>query len=172
MTEPASKAKVGLHIRWDRVLIVLGTAAVTAGITLLLMNIFERKQEAKNPYIRFVDVTEETTDPEPWGLNWPREYDTYKKTSEPTSTKFGGHGGSEAMPREKSEESPWLTRAFAGYAFAIDYRDRRGHAFMLSDQEQTKRVTEKPQPGACLQCHTSIIPTYRRIWRRGRDEGV
>ena len=51
---------------------------------------------------------------------------------------------------------------FAGYAFAIDYRDRRGHAYMLQDQEQTKRVTERPQPGSCLHCHASVIPTYRR----------
>ena len=52
---------------------------------------------------------------------------------------------------------------FAGYAFAIDYRDRRGHAYMLQDQEQTKRVTERPQPGSCVQCHASVIPTYRRL---------
>jgi formate-dependent nitrite reductase cytochrome c552 subunit len=52
---------------------------------------------------------------------------------------------------------------FAGYAFAIDYRDRRGHAYMLQDQEATRRVIERPQPGACLQCHTSVIPTYRRL---------
>ncbi len=52
---------------------------------------------------------------------------------------------------------------FAGYAFSIDYRDRRGHAYMLDDQEQTKRVTERPQPGTCLHCHASVIPTYRRL---------
>ena len=52
---------------------------------------------------------------------------------------------------------------FAGYAFAIDYRDRRGHAYMLQDQEQTRRVTERPQPGSCLHCHASVIPTYRRL---------
>jgi nitrite reductase (cytochrome c-552) len=34
---------------------------------------------------------------------------------------------------------------------------------MLSDQEQTKRVTTKPQPGSCLHCHASVIPTYRRL---------
>ena len=72
-------------------------------------------------------------------------------------------GGSESLPAEKAEAFPWLTRMFAGYAFAIDYRDRRGHAYMLQDQEQTKRVTERPQPGACLQCHASVIPTYRRL---------
>jgi nitrite reductase (cytochrome c-552) len=52
---------------------------------------------------------------------------------------------------------------FAGYAFAIDFNTRRGHAYMLYDQEHTKRVLDKPQPGACLNCHASVIPTYRRI---------
>jgi len=52
---------------------------------------------------------------------------------------------------------------FAGYAFAIDFRDRRGHAYMLWDQEQTLRVLDKPQAGACLNCHASIVPTYRRL---------
>jgi nitrite reductase (cytochrome c-552) len=37
---------------------------------------------------------------------------------------------------------------------------------MLQDQEHTRRVTERPQPGACLHCHASAIPTYRRL---GRD---
>jgi len=143
--------------------LVAGVAIVTALITALLTSIFQHKQEAKNPYIRFVNVTEETTDPAPWGVNWPREYDSYKLTSTTTRTRFGGHGGSEALPREKADETPWLSRAFAGYAFALDYRDRRGHAYMLSDQEMTKRVTERPQPGSCLHCHSAVIPTYRRV---------
>jgi nitrite reductase (cytochrome c-552) len=144
-------------------LAVSATAVVTALLTALLTNIFEHKQEAKNPYIRFVNVTEETTDPAAWGINWPREYDTYKLTSRASRTRFGGHGGSDALPREKAEQSPWLPRAFAGYAFALDYRDRRGHAYMLSDQEMTRRVTERTQPGSCMHCHSSVIPTYRRI---------
>jgi nitrite reductase (cytochrome c-552) len=141
---------------------IISVLCVVAGFGLasLLVSIFEHKQEAKNPYVRLVEVTEETTDPAPWGMNWPREYDAYKQTEQVSRTTFGG---SEALPEEKSERDPWLKRMFAGYAFAIDYRDRRGHAHMLTDQEQTKRVTDKPQPGACLHCHTSIIPTYRRI---------
>jgi nitrite reductase (cytochrome c-552) len=51
---------------------------------------------------------------------------------------------------------------FAGYAFSIDYRDRRGHAHMLHDQEQTLRLT-KPQSGSCLHCHASIMPLYRQL---------
>jgi nitrite reductase (cytochrome c-552) len=141
------------------IFLVVIAAGASALITALLINIFERKQEARNPYLRVVDVGEETTDPAVWGNNWPREYDGYKRTQEVTRTIFGG---SESMPQEKIDRDPWLRRMFAGYAFSIDYRDRRGHAYMLQDQENTDRVTKKPQPGACLHCHASIIPAYRQ----------
>ena len=140
--------------------LAVGFAAVGSLVTSLLTSIFERKQEAKNPYVRLVDVTEATTDAAPWGINWSREYDGYLRTNDVTRTKYGG---SEALPEEKIDRDPWLKRMFNGYAFAIDYRDRRGHAFMLFDQEKTRRVTEKPQPGSCLHCHSSVIPTYRRL---------
>jgi nitrite reductase (cytochrome c-552) len=51
---------------------------------------------------------------------------------------------------------------FNGYAFGIDYRTRRGHAYMLEDQRLTKRVTERPQTGACLHCHASNAMAYRK----------
>ena len=41
----------------------------SALITALLMNIFERKSEAKNPYVRLVEVNEDDTDPKKWGIN-------------------------------------------------------------------------------------------------------
>jgi nitrite reductase (cytochrome c-552) len=147
--------------QWLTVVAVgVACAALAAGLTALLTSIFAHKQEARNPYVRLVEVTEQTTDPAPWGMNWSRQYAAYKQTVDATRTRFGG---SEALPTQKSERDPWLKRMFAGYAFAIDYRDRRGHAYMLSDQEQTRRVTTRPQPGACLHCHASVIPTYRRV---------
>jgi nitrite reductase (cytochrome c-552) len=94
------------------------------------------------------------------GPNWPKQYDAYKRTALTTRTRFGGHGGSEAMPDEKIERDPWLKRMFLGYAFSIDYRDRRGHAYMLDDQEATQRLS-KPQSGSCLHCHASVMPLYR-----------
>jgi nitrite reductase (cytochrome c-552) len=137
-------------------------AAAAAGVTALLMNISERKQEQRTPFVRLVEVTENDTDPAKWGRNWPAQYDGYKRTALKTSTKFGGHAGSEALPEEKIARDPWLKRMFLGYAFSIDYRDRRGHAFMLSDQEATQRLT-KPQSGSCLHCHASILPVYREL---------
>ncbi|HVV48349.1 MAG TPA: ammonia-forming cytochrome c nitrite reductase subunit c552 [Polyangia bacterium] len=137
-----------------------GTIVAAFAAVALLTNIFQRKQEAKNPYVRLVEVDEETTDPTPWGMNWPRQMDGYRRTADVSRTQYGG---SEALPAEKIDRDPWLKRLFAGYAFSVDYRDRRGHAHMLDDQEHTKRVTERPQPGNCLHCHTSMIPTYRRL---------
>ena len=137
-------------------------AIAAAAVVALLTNIFERKAETRNPYVRLVEVTEDTTDPEVWGKNWPKQYDSYKRTAIATRTRFGGHGGSEAMPEEKIERDPWLKRMFLGYAFSIDYRDRRGHAFMLQDQEQTERQS-KPQSGSCMHCHASIMPVYRAL---------
>ena len=142
------------------VVLVVVVAVATFLITALLTSIFERKQEAKNPYVRVVDVNEISTDPVPWGANWPFEFDTYKRTVDITRTRYGG---SEAMPESRIERDPWLKRMYAGYAFSIDFRDRRGHAYMLYDQENTRRVLDKPQGGACMHCHASIIPTYRRV---------
>jgi nitrite reductase (cytochrome c-552) len=66
--------------RWILVAVGAACVALGVGLTALLANIFAHKQEAKNPYVRLVEVTEETTDPAPWGMNWPREYDSYRRT--------------------------------------------------------------------------------------------
>ncbi len=142
--------------------VIVTVAVATALVTALLMNIYERKSEEKNPYIRLVEVSEDDTDPKKWGVNWPRQFESYQLTALATRTRFGGHGGSEALPEEKIKRDPWLKRMFLGYAFSIDYRDRRGHAYMLYDQEQTKRLT-KPQSGSCLHCHASVMPLYREL---------
>jgi nitrite reductase (cytochrome c-552) len=134
---------------------------VGVGVAFLLTNIIERKTEARHTFNWLVPVSDETTDSSEWGKTFPSQFNGYKRTEEATRTRFGGHGGSDAMPDEKIEKDPWLKRLFAGYAFSIDYRDRRGHAYMLSDQEATKRVTERKQPGACLHCHASVMPAYR-----------
>lgn len=145
--------------RWLAILTAL-VAVGSFAVIALLVNIFERKQEARAPFVRVVDVTEISTDPEPWGLNFPLQYETYLKTADSERTEYGG---SNALPPSKLEKDPWLKRLFDGYAFSIDYREARGHAYMLSDQEVTKRVTEVQQAGACLHCHASLIPMYRRI---------
>ncbi len=66
------------------------------------------------------------------------------------------------MARSRLERDPRLKTMWAGYAFALDFRERRGHAYMLDDQTFTRRVLEKPQPGTCLNCHASMVIPYRQ----------
>src|SRR4029453_10569718 len=91
MADPGS----GIRTRgWLLALLILvGIAGITVLLLALLTNIFERKQEARQPFVRVVEVTEATADPKVWGQNWPQQYDSYLRTSLPTTTKYGGGGG-------------------------------------------------------------------------------
>lgn len=162
MVQPSkpSKGRIDFSSKGAIAAVIAVATALAFGVTALLVDIFRHKTEAKNPYLRFVEVTKDTTDPEAWRKNWPRQYDGYRRTVEASKTNFGG---GDLAPAQKAESEPWLTRIFAGYAFALDYHDRRGHQYMLFDQETTKRVTERPQPGSCLHCHVSIGATYARL---------
>jgi nitrite reductase (cytochrome c-552) len=146
--------------RYRQVLIGAAIAAGLAAIAMaaLLVTMFQRHQEARNPYIMFVDIDENTTDAEVWGVNWPRQYDSFRRTVDYERTRYGG---SDAVPIQKLDAYPWLRTMWADYAFSIDYRESRGHAYTLQDQDHTERVLQRPQPGACLHCHASIIPAYR-----------
>jgi nitrite reductase (cytochrome c-552) len=153
------------------VLVLAGVVAASAAA--LLVNISERKQEARSPGVRVVEITDETTDPAVWGKNFPVEYDLYKKTSEMVPTKFGGsrqlvHDPSPDDPRtvvsqSKIDEDPRLKAMWAGYAFAADFREDRGHAYMLDDQTYTKRQKVVKQPGTCMHCHASVYVPYKKL---------
>lgn len=142
-------------VRYVALSIVVALATIL--VTMLLLNIRERKQEARQTYLPMVNVSEETVEPSEWGKNFPRQYDGYRRTVDTERTKYGG---SEAF--QKLDQDPRLRRIFAGYAFSIDYREERGHAYSLKDQDETERTKKKPQPGSCLHCHASIIPAYRK----------
>jgi len=142
--------------RWTYVGVSAAAAIATFLITLLLVNVAERKREALRSYFEVVKLGEETVDPAEWGKNFPRQYDGYRRTVDTQRTRYGG---SEAFSR--LENDPRLKRIFAGYAFALDYREERGHAYSLKDQDETERVKQRPQPGSCLHCHASVLPAYR-----------
>jgi nitrite reductase (cytochrome c-552) len=160
--------------RWLWIVITAIIAAIAAGGgAALLVTIVERKQEARNPFYRVVDLTDETTDPALWGKNFPLQYDGYLRTVDQVRTRFGG---SEALPRtpdyvdprsvvaqSRLEEDPRLNTMWAGYAFAIDFREERGHAYMLDDQTFTGRQQAVQQPGTCLHCHASVYVPYMKL---------
>ena len=156
--------------------LIIGIAAAAAVVavvaTALLIKIFEHKQETRNPFYRVVELDDDTEEPAQWGKNFPLQYDDYLRTVDQVRTRFGG---SEALPRTPSEtdprsvvahsrleEDPRLKRMWAGYAFARDFREERGHAYMLDDQTFTERQIAVKQPGTCLHCHASVYVPYKK----------
>jgi nitrite reductase (cytochrome c-552) len=152
--------------------VALAVVATIFGLALLV-NIFQRKQEARNPFFRVVELTDDTVDPAIWGKNFPLQYDGYTKTVDQVRTRYGG---SEAEPRtptqvdprsvvaqSRIEEDPRLKVMWAGYAFAKDFREERGHAYMLDDQTFTERQQVAKQPGTCVNCHASVYTVYKQL---------
>jgi nitrite reductase (cytochrome c-552) len=66
------------------------------------------------------------------------------------------------VAQSRLAEDPRLRTMWAGYAFSVDFRKKRGHAYMLEDQTYTRRVQEFRQPGTCLHCHGSVYVAYRQ----------
>jgi nitrite reductase (cytochrome c-552) len=143
---------------------MLAVAIATIAVMLLLGNIAQRKEEAQQDAFRVVPIDEDTVDPAIWGKNYPAQYDSYLLTAEAGQTK---HGGSEAFQR--LDEFPSWREIYKGYPFSVDFREDRGHAYMLTDQRETERVKIAKQFGNCLHCHASILPAYRQ---KGIEAGV
>lgn len=153
----------------------LVAAIAAAGMTALLVNIFERKQEARETSFRVVDLTDEVDDAAVWGKNFPFQYDSYLRTVDQVRTRYGGSEAIQRTPTQadprsivaqsRLEEDPRLKTMWNGYAFAVDFREERGHAYMLDDQTFTERQDVVTQPGTCMHCHASVYLPYKRLGR-------
>lgn len=160
---------------------VLGSVFVGFLLVYVLIDIVSKKYEAKEPYHHVVEITDETEDPAVWGANFPHQYASYMKTVDQVRTKYGG---SEAIPRTPSgadprgqvaqsrlEEDPRLKTMWAGYAFSVDFREERGHAYMFIDQKHTQRQEVAAQPGTCLNCHASTYVPMKRLGQGDLEKG-
>ncbi len=173
MSNPTTQPEPRLRRTRLVILAALVAAAGAVAATALLVNISERKQEARNPFYRVVELDDTIEDPAIWGKNFPLQYDDYQRTVDQVRTKYGG---SEAVPRtptqadprsvvaqSRIEEDPRLKTMWAGYAFAVDFREERGHAYMLDDQTYTERQHVVKQPGTCMHCHGSVYLPYKKL---------
>ncbi|HMG35056.1 MAG TPA: ammonia-forming cytochrome c nitrite reductase subunit c552 [Blastocatellia bacterium] len=169
----AAQHPQGRRSRRSAVVTLILSGLITIVVVGLLVNIFEHKQEGRNPFYRVVELNDETEDPAVWGKNFPLQYDDYLRTVDSVRTRYGG---SEALPRtptdadprsvvaeSRLESDPRLKIMWAGYAFSKDFREDRGHAYMLDDQTFTERQQVTKQPGTCMQCHASIYVPYKKL---------
>ena len=134
--------------------ILVVTAVATAVVAGLLMNISEHKAERQEYPLKVVEIGAKELDPAVWGQNFPHQYDSFVKTKEDYGeTPYGG-----STVYSKLERYPDMKRIWAGYGFAVDHNEERGHAYAQIDQANTQRVKLVSQPGACLNCHAAEVP--------------
>lgn len=164
--KPKPKRKFGILAA----LFLIGGALATIAVASLLVSIVERRTEAQQPYFKVVELTEETEDPTVWGQNFPLQYEAFRRTAETPEEDQVARTPTAEDPREytaasKIEADPRLVTMWQGYAFSVDYREPRGHEWMLTDQRYTKRVTSPQfnQPGACLNCHSSTVTLMNEL---------
>jgi nitrite reductase (cytochrome c-552) len=120
-----------------------------------------------------VDLTDQTEDPTLWGKNFPIQFEGYSKTVDQQRTRYGGSEAVQRTPtaadprsvvsQSRLEEDPRLKTIWAGYAFSVDFREERGHAYMLEDQVFTQRQQAVKQPGTCIHCHGSVYLPYKQL---------
>lgn len=136
------------------------TALAAFLLALLAVNIFERKSEAKFAYQPKVALEGIEPRDSVWGLNYPRQYQSYMKTKETTfKSMFGTSGHHDIL-----DSDPELVILWAGYGFSKDYNAPKGHAWAIDDIHKTLRTGapmkagEGPMPSTCWTCKSTDVP--------------
>lgn len=141
------------------------TLFISTTVAVFLLGLFastviERRTEATFMNIPLYKLDEFEPRNEVWGMAYPREYARYKQMADTTfRSKYGGSGLIDAL-----EDNPRLVILFAGYAFARDYNQPRGHVFAVEDVHNTLRTgtpdenTPDMQRASCWTCKSSDVP--------------
>lgn len=130
-------------------------------VGMLAASITERRAEIASVFNnRRVEIKELEGRSDIWGENYPREYQTWKKTADMDfKSKHMGN-----MQEDVLEARPEMVVMWAGYAFAMDYGAPRGHMHAVTDVRNTLRTgspfteEENMQPGTCWSCKSPDVP--------------
>ena len=139
---------------WLGIVIALGCCLIVVVLGLLAVSIMERRWEAQRPAMVHRPIEAWETDNAVWGMNYPREYESYLDTKiDDTQTLYGG-----AYPRDYLEEDPMQVILFAGYGFSKEYLQARGHYYSVEDVKGTARITEPFNAATCYTCKSPDVP--------------
>ena len=129
-------------------ILLVGTFALGFALT----SVIERRAESvKRSMIHEIKPAE--MDAAAWGLNFPRQYDSWQRTQDTTyRTKYGGNASFDNL-----RGTPEYVVMFAGYGFSKEYNQARGHWYAIEDVTKSLRVG--PTTAAtCWQCKSPDAP--------------
>jgi nitrite reductase (cytochrome c-552) len=111
-----------------------------------------------------VTIPDETYDPAVWGRAFPEEYELWKMTAEPVTTrrsKYKTGIDSGALTVDKLSQFPYMALLFHGWGFGVEYNLPRGHAHMVRDQLEIDS-SRLGAGGVCLSCKSPYAPKLER----------
>ncbi len=145
---------------WLFWLIFAGSVGAAFVLGLLISTYAERRVETQMVYKPQVKVAELEPRSEIWGKNHPKQYESYLSTEE-SSFKSRYNGSAEI---DMLEVDPRLVVLWAGYPFAADYKQGRGHRNAIIDIYDTLRTGapdgtgNDPMPTTCWTCKSPDVP--------------
>ena len=142
-----------MNLKRCAIIVILGATALWSGCT-----------QKKVAPMQAAEIADGAIDPADWGKLYPIEYKLWKQTGEPTPAgksryKKGYDVGEER--RDKLDEYPFLALLYNGWGFGSEYREPRGHYFMVQDQLEVDPGRIKAG-GSCLTCKTPYAPMLQK----------
>jgi nitrite reductase (cytochrome c-552) len=138
---------------WVGWLLFLATVLVVFLVGLFGASIVERRTEGVTAGMPMVPLPEFEPRNAVWGQNYPRQFQSYIQTLDTTfASKWGG-----SRHRDMLAQHPEMVVLWAGYAFARDYDQIRGHYYAVKDVHLSLR-TNVDQPGTCWTCKSTDVP--------------
>ena len=146
MTENSPSSNCCQGTPWIGYLFFLVVLVGTFVLGVLVVSVGERRAESvKRNMIHEIKPVE--MDAAKWGLNFPRQYDSWKRTED--TSFLSTYGGSRA--RDYLRSTPEYVVLFAGFGFSKEYNQGRGHWYSVEDVAKSLRVNENSS-AACWQC--------------------
>jgi len=138
---------------WVGWALFLGTIVVVFLVGLFGASIVERRGEALTAGVPVRPLPEFEPRNSVWGDQFPRQFQTYLQTLDTTfASRWGG-----ARHRDMLAQHPEMVVLWAGFAFARDYEQIRGHYYAINDVHRSLR-TNVDQPGTCWTCKSTDVP--------------
>ena len=141
-------------------LLFFATLIVVFVLGMFASSIMERRAEAVFVNIPQVKLSEFEPRNDVWGENFPREFQSYYKTADTSfQSKYNG-----TTMIDMLEVDPRLVVLWAGYGFAKDYNQGRGHYYAIEDVWNSLRTgaptneTDGPMPSTCWTCKSPDVP--------------
>ncbi|SDZ23245.1 MULTISPECIES: ammonia-forming cytochrome c nitrite reductase subunit c552 [Rhodonellum] len=141
-------------------ILFIATGVAVFLLAMLAYSIMDRRAEARFAYQPQVEIQGIEPRDSIWGLNFPRQYQSYMKTG-PSPHQSGSDAD---RPGDMLEDNPEMVILWAGYAFSKGYGEPRGHGHALDDVRSSIRIGAPMEagdgvmPSTCWTCKSPDVP--------------